>query len=67
VSEWDEFKDVYESGLWSVGRPDKAALTISGPVFVEGEVTWKLAESGGDPTTAASEPRVERLTGDHGS
>jgi hypothetical protein len=40
AAEWDEFRDVYDSGLWKTVTPDGTVCHISGPVFVEGEVTW---------------------------
>jgi hypothetical protein len=43
ASEWDQFRDVYESGLWNTVGPDGAVNRIGGPVFVEGEVTWRPA------------------------
>lgn len=44
ASEWDAFRDVYESDCWNTVGPDGAVVTIGGPVFIEGEVTWRPAE-----------------------
>ncbi len=43
ASEWDEFRDVYDSGLWNTVGPEGVVSHIGGPVFVEGEVTWRPA------------------------
>jgi hypothetical protein len=39
-AEWDSFLDVYNSDLWQVVSLDGTRCPISGPVFIQGEVTW---------------------------
>jgi hypothetical protein len=41
VAEWDAFRDVFESDLWHTVALDGTVNRIGGPVFVEGEVTWR--------------------------
>jgi hypothetical protein len=54
-AEFDAFRDVYESELWRTVAPDGSAARISGPVFVQGEVTWGPVPSA-EPG-AAADPR----------
>jgi hypothetical protein len=41
ASEWDAFRDVYDSEVWHTVAPDGAVSRIGGPVFVDGELTWR--------------------------
>src|SRR5262249_22021400 len=43
ASEFDAFRDVWASELWYTMSPDGTVLRIDGPVFMEGEVTWRPA------------------------
>jgi hypothetical protein len=42
-TEWNAFRDVYDSPLWHTATPAGVITRIEGPVFIEGEVTWKPA------------------------
>ncbi len=43
ASEFDQFSDLMRSGLWSTKDADGAATAIDeAPVFVTGEISWRL-------------------------
>jgi hypothetical protein len=55
ATEFDQYEDVIESGLWQVPCPDGTVLTISAPGFVEGEASWNHPYSGSDREAVAGE------------
>lgn len=40
-SEWDAFQDVTASRLWRTLSREGVASPMDGPVFVEGEISWR--------------------------
>lgn len=42
-SEFDAYQDVWDSSSWHTVASDGRISRIEGPVFVEGEVTWRPA------------------------
>lgn len=43
ASEFDTYRDVWESSSWHTVASDGSISRIEEPVFVEGEVTWRPA------------------------
>jgi hypothetical protein len=55
AAEFDAFRDIHESELWQARGPDGHVPPVEGPVFVEGEVSWRGppdAEPGATPDPA---------------
>lgn len=48
ADEFDAYRDIHESELWRTVAPDGTTVRITGPIFVQGEVTW------GPPTSDTS-------------
>jgi hypothetical protein len=42
TEEWDQFADVFEA-TWQTVDPEGNVSKIDGPVFMEGEITWRSA------------------------
>jgi hypothetical protein len=55
AAEFDAYSDIHASGLWQAWGPGGRVRPVEGPVFVEGEVTWRVqpdADPGAAPDPA---------------
>lgn len=52
ASEFDPWIDIYTSPEWRAVSPDGRSRRLNGPVFVEGEVTWREEPDAERPSPA---------------
>jgi hypothetical protein len=41
ATEFDEYRDICDSDQWKTVSEDGTITSITGPVFVDGEITWR--------------------------